>query len=79
MTAVTFGDLLFTGVGHLAAAAGRWDQEAGDPLAAGRQLYRVVDVMTRYVDGVAPWDYAGALAAPIWSCGSAREPTSPSR
>ena len=61
MAAVTFGDLLFTGVGHLETASGRWDQEAGDPLAAGRQLYRVVDVMTRYVDGVAPWDYAGAL------------------
>ncbi len=61
MAAVTFGDLLFTGVGHLETAAGRWDQEAGDPLAAGRQLYRVVDVMTRYVDGAAPWDHAGAL------------------
>jgi hypothetical protein len=61
VTAVTFGDLLFAGVGHLEAAAGRWEREAADGQAAARQLRRVVGVVTRYADGVAPWNAAGTL------------------
>ena len=47
MAAVTFGDLLYNGAGHL-EAAGRWDREEADPLAAVLQLRRLVDAIGRY-------------------------------
>ena len=58
MTAVTFGDLLFTGAGHLEVAVARWDRETADPLMAAMQLRRVIDVMTRYADDVVSPDLA---------------------
>ena len=62
MTAdITLGELLDLAIGHLNAALTGWDQEPGNPAPVARQLHRVVNVMTRYMDDLTPWDEAEAL------------------
>jgi hypothetical protein len=61
VSAVTFGDLLYVAAGHLAAAVTSWDQQARDPQAAAWQLRRATEVLTRYADGMTPWEQAETL------------------
>jgi len=67
VTAVTFGDLLFTGIGQLGAAAGL-PQDSGGPAAAAGQLRRITSALVRHLDAVGPWHDALALgrADLIW-------------
>lgn len=63
MTPATLGELLYLGTRYLQAAAAGWDEQAAAaPDAGARQLHRLVVVMTRYVDDVAPCDEVEALS-----------------